>query len=317
MNARGGASKARFKAGAADAGERLDRFAAAQTPELSRARIQALIAAGAVKITGQTGGPAPSRRMRAGETVEINIPPPAPARPAAQNIPLNVLYEDAHLLVIDKPAGLVTHPAPGNPDRTLVNAVLGRLAARGEPAPEIGGAGRPGIVHRLDKDTSGLMAVAKTDAAHQGLTRQFQARTVERAYLAALRRAPSPPAGEVDAPIGRDPKNRKRMAVVRRGGKPAVTRYKTKKIPPGGGALVECRLLSGRTHQIRVHMAHIGCPVAGDPLYGGRRGGQEGGQLLQACTLGFEHPVTGGKLSFRAAMCPRIAAFAAAPENQT
>ncbi|MHC8509995.1 MAG: RluA family pseudouridine synthase [Rhodospirillales bacterium] len=345
MNARGGASGAaavRLSAGADAAGERLDRFLAARMPEFSRARVQALIAAGAVRITGADAGAgagekaeaaalSPARKMREGETVEVFPPPPEPARPAAQAIPLDVVYEDPHLLVINKPAGLVTHPAPGNRDSTLVNAVLGRLAARGEPAPEIGGAERPGIVHRLDKDTSGLMAVAKTDAAHQGLAAQFEARTVERAYLAVLCGAPSPPSGEIDAPIGRDPRNRKRMAVVRRGGKPAVTRYKTKKLFGAGFSLAECRLLSGRTHQIRVHMAHIGCPVAGDPLYGGRRR-QRGaavvvpapvpvaapapaGQLLQAYLLGFVHPVTGEKLSFRADVCARISAFTDALDN--
>lgn len=325
MNAQRGAGKTRFLAGTADTGTRLDRFLARAAPEYSRARVQALIAAGAVMIEGGAAETlSPARKMREGETVELSPPPPEPARPAAQMIPLEVLYEDNHLLVINKPAGLVTHPAPGNPDSTLVNAVLGRLAARGEPAPEIGGAERPGIVHRLDKDTSGLMVIAKTDAAHQGLARQFQDRTAERAYMAVLLGAPSPPAGEVDAPIGRDARNRKRMAVTRRGGKAAVTRYKTQKIfADAEFALVECRLLSGRTHQIRVHMAHIGCPVAGDPLYAGRRGRKKDadallalkeGQLLQAHVLGFTHPATGKKLSFRAEPDPRIRAFTDALE---
>jgi 23S rRNA pseudouridine1911/1915/1917 synthase len=227
---------------------------------------------------------------------------------------LDILYEDAELIVIDKPPGLVVHPAPGNPDRTLVNALLAHC---GEALTGIGGERRPGIVHRLDKDTSGVMVAAKTQAAHAGLVASFVARDIERAYLAVVWGVPAPRSGEIAGNIGRSPRNRKKMAVLERGGRPARTRYRTietlaETLAEAQVSLVECRLLSGRTHQIRVHMAAAGHPLLGDPLYG-RAGASRarrlpeaaqaalaalGRQALHARTLGFRHPVTGEALRF-------------------
>ena len=230
-------------------------------------------------------------------------------------MPLTILFEDRHLIVLDKPAGLVVHPAPGNQDGTLVNALL---AHAGEELTGIGGERRPGIVHRLDKDTSGVMVVAKTDLAHQALSTAFATRDLERAYLALAWGVPSRPAGEVDAPIGRHPTDRKRMAVVTRGGKPALTRFATERAWGTGCALLRCRLATGRTHQIRVHLSQIGHPLVGDPVYLRRIPAAARilpatardallafpRQALHAESLGFRHPATGELLRFAAPLPP-------------
>ncbi len=305
----------------AEAGERLDRLLAARLPDLSRSRLKNLIEAGRLSAGGATIVE-PSYRVKPGQRLILAVPAAVPARPQAQAMPLDILYEDAELIVIDKPPGLVVHPAPGNPDRTLVNALLAHC---GEGLTGIGGERRPGIVHRLDKDTSGVMVAAKTQAAHASLVASFAAREIERAYLAVVWGAPQPRSGEIAGNIGRSPRNRKKMAVLDRGGRPARTRYRVLKVlTPGGGpggapggpegqaALVECRLLSGRTHQIRVHLAAAGHPLLGDPLYG-RAGASRARRLpeaaqaalkaldrqaLHARTLGFRHPVTAEALRF-------------------
>ena len=284
--------------------ERLDRALARLVPALSRSRLKALIEAGQVS---RDGAPVrePSTRVKAGQNFAIIIPNPQPATPAAQPIALTILYEDADLIVVDKPAGLVVHPAPGNLDLTLVNALLAHC---GESLTGIGGVLRPGIVHRLDKDTSGVLVAAKSARAHAGLVEQFARRAVARRYLAVVWGSPSPAAGAVEAPIGRSPANRKKMAVVARGGKAALTRYRTlARYAGGAAALLECRLATGRTHQIRVHLAHIGHAVLGDAVYGRTRRGASavaaaaariGRQALHANSLGFVHPVSGEALSF-------------------
>jgi 23S rRNA pseudouridine1911/1915/1917 synthase len=350
-------------AGPGDSGERLDRvLAAALAPNLSRARIQALIRQGHVTLGhpssgGQSGGETisdPDLRVKQGQTFAIFVPDPVSATPKAQAIPLNVVYEDEALIVIDKPAGLVVHPAPGNPDLTLVNALIAHC---GNSLSGIGGERRPGIVHRLDKDTSGLMVAAKNDRAHVALAAAFKARKIERAYTALVWGAPgqvdgkgtggssAAAAGEITGNIGRSPRNRKKMAVLRRGGRVATTRYRTVTRYGAKGrylaARLECRLLTGRTHQIRVHLAHIGHPVIGDPTYGGasRRllarleesGGDAktddaasraaaavralGRQALHAHLIGFDHPIGGDRLRFESALPPDIKALADSLES--
>jgi len=296
------------------AGERLDRALAValalERPEdpPSRSRIKALIAAGAVAENGATISD-PSRRVKPGQALTIAFPPAADAEIAAQRLPLDIVYEDEHLIVIDKPPGLVVHPAPGNPDRTLVNALLAHCGAS---LSGIGGVARPGIVHRLDKDTSGLLVAAKTDAAHHGLAAQFARHQVQRTYAAVVWGVPRPLRGEIEGAIGRSGRDRKKMAVVRGGrGKPALTRYRVlKPLAHGAASLIECQLATGRTHQIRVHFAAKGHPLIGDPVYGrpaGRRqvapalaalAGAFPRQALDAFSLGFEHPVTGKALQF-------------------
>jgi 23S rRNA pseudouridine1911/1915/1917 synthase len=287
--------------------ERLDRALARLLPELSRSRLKALIESGQVTRAGAPDDVVrePSTKVGAGQTFAIILPNPRPALPQAQAIDLVVLYEDQDLIVIDKPAGLVVHPAPGNQDLTLVNALLAHC---GESLTGIGGVLRPGIVHRLDKDTSGILVAAKSARAHAGLTQQFARRSVTRSYLAAAWGAPNPAAGEISGAIGRSPVNRKKMAVVARGGKAALTRYRTLRRYAGGAAsLLECRLATGRTHQIRVHLAHIGHALLGDPLYGRPRAAAPrvaaaaarlGRQALHANALGFVHPASGAPLSF-------------------
>jgi 23S rRNA pseudouridine1911/1915/1917 synthase len=292
------------------AGDRLDRALAtslaAQEPAPSRSRIKALIAEGRVTSDGRTISD-PSRRVKPGQVFAVTLPAVHEAHAAAQAMPLEILYEDRDLIVIDKPAGLVVHPAPGNPDRTLVNALLAHCA---DSLSGIGGVVRPGIVHRLDKDTSGLMVAAKNDAAHQSLVAQFAARTIERAYQAVVWGVPRPREGTMTGAIGRSPRDRKKMAVVRSGGKPAVTHYRVlRPLADDRASLVECRLATGRTHQIRVHLTASGHPLIGDPVYG-RKGGrgipaQDGAgisdfprQALDAVTLGFQHPRTGKHLRF-------------------
>ena len=242
----------------------------------------------------------------------LHIPPPAPARLEGQAIPLAIVHEDEHLLVVDKPAGLVVHPAPGHAEGTLVNALIAHC---GDNLSGVGGERRPGIVHRLDKDTTGLMVVAKNDGAHMRLAAALAAREVRRDYLALVRGRPAPPSGEVTGAIGRNPANRKKMAVTG-AGKPALTRYRTGHVWNDAAALLACSLATGRTHQIRVHMASIGHAVLGDPLYGGGRGLRPGQmpepagsavaglrrQALHAARLEFHHPATNVRHVFESAM---------------
>ena len=286
------------------AGVRLDRLLAEATPDLSRNRIQALLRENCVTMGGAVIAD-PSRKTRTGEVFEVTVPAPVAAIPAAQAIALDVVYEDDDLIVINKPAGLVVHPGAGNPDHTLVNALLAHCAGS---LSGIGGVERPGIVHRLDKETSGLMVAAKTDLAHQSLARQFATHDMERAYAAVVWGVPKVSEGEIVGNIGRSPRNRQKMAVVARGGKTALTRYTLTRVLGQGrqASLVECRLATGRTHQIRVHMAHLGNPVVGDPVYGGqRRPGPLGNlrlpierQALHAFLIGFTHPRRDEKLQF-------------------
>lgn len=285
-------------------GWRLDRALADAVRTLSRERLKVLIASGAVSRDG-TLTRDPAKRASAGDLFTVTVPLPAPAHNEAQDIPLVVAYEDDHLIVIDKPAGLVVHPAAGNLDGTLVNALLhhcdGSLSG-------IGGVARPGIVHRIDKDTSGLMIAAKTDRAHVGLARQFHDHTIDRRYKAIVGGIPRPAAGKVDAPLARSPANRKKIAIVANG-KRAVTHFTTIDTL-ADAALVECRLETGRTHQVRVHMASIGHALLGDPVYGRTKGNQRAlldrldfhRQALHAAHLGFIHPIDGAALAFDSAM---------------
>lgn len=284
-------------------GARLDKWLAGAIPELSRSRLKALIEEGAVKVAGAVQRD-PAQKVQAGQSVRVSVPEPEPAQPEAEDIDLHVTYEDEHLIVIDKPAGLVVHPAAGNPAGTLVNALLAHC---GPSLAGIGGVKRPGIVHRIDKDTSGLLVVAKTDAAHAGLTAQFAAHTVERRYDALVWGVLKYLDGIITGNIGRSASNRKKMAVLRRGGKPAETGYDTVAVFGTVASHVQCRLKTGRTHQIRVHMSHHGHPLIGDQVYGRPRAKRNldpiitdfPRQALHAATLGFIHPVTEKKLSFK------------------
>ena len=292
---------------ASSAGERLDRALAAAVPELSRSRLQALIAAGALSLDGVVLDDA-SAKAQAGAYVLL-VPPPEAATPQAQDLPLAILYEDADLIVVDKAAGMAAHPAPGTPDGTLVNALLHHCAGS---LSGIGGVMRPGIVHRLDKDTSGVMVAAKSDRAHQGLAALFAAHDLERSYTALARGAPQPARGTITTRLGRSPHDRKKMAVLKTGGREAVTHYRTQAVfgPPDKplAARVLCRLETGRTHQIRVHLAHKGAPCLGDAVYGHgapaaavRQAIVDSGlmrQALHASVLGFVHPVTAEPLRF-------------------
>ena len=298
-------------AGPTQAGQRLDRFLADSISTLSRSRVKTLIEAGHAR-QGETPLREPAEPVRAGAIYSLSLPPPAPAAPQPQPIALTILYEDTDLIVLDKPAGLVVHPAPGNPDGTLVNALLAHC---GPGFTGIGAERRPGIVHRLDKDTSGVMVVAKTQPANDALTAAFAARDLDRAYLALVWGLPSSLTGEIEGAIGRDPRERKRMAVVARGGKPALTHYRTLRAWQASAALLECRLATGRTHQIRVHLASRGHPVVGDPLYLRRIPAAAKTlppsirqtlldfprQALHATRLGFAHPVTRAPMAFETA----------------
>ncbi len=281
---------------------RLDRALVEAIPDLSRARIQALIGEGALSVNGSPISD-PSATRYSGQAFSLAVPLPRPDHAQPQSIPLDIQFEDEHLIIVNKPAGLVVHPAAGHADGTLVNALLhhcmGRLSG-------IGGVERPGIVHRIDRDTSGLLVVAKTDKAHEGLAKLFAAHDIERRYLAVVTGLPTPPAGTVRTQIGRSPNDRKKMAVLPDGkGKHAVTHFRMieafKKT-----ALVECRLETGRTHQVRVHMAHIGHPLIGDATYNIRQKSFRFGpnqsyftrQALHAASLGFIHPITGEHLGF-------------------
>ena len=327
-----GGDVVRIELGADLAGQRLDKALATAAPDLSRARLQALIAAGQVSLVVEGRAP---RAMTDGKTkapagaYEVLIPPPVAAEPLPENIPLSVLYEDAHLIVIDKPAGMAAHPAPGCETGTLVNALLFHCGAS---LSGIGGVARPGIVHRLDKETSGVMVAAKTDAAHQGLSALFAKHDIDRMYLALVRGAPHPAADTITTQLGRSPGDRKKMAVLKSGGREAITHYRVEKtFGPADksrnaplASRVACRLETGRTHQIRVHMASKGSPCLGDPVYGAgapaapvKAALTEIGfsrQALHAAVLGFVHPITRELLRFETPLPPDMAALEAALE---
>lgn len=284
-----------------EAGERLDRFLAAHFDTLSRTRLKRLVEAGQVTSSGTTITD-PSLRVKLGQDFLVDLPAPVADRPEPQPMALDIVYEDQHLIVLDKPAGLVVHPAPGSPDHTLVNALLAHC---GNSLSGIGGVKRPGIVHRLDKNTSGLLLVAKTDLAHRKLSADFAAHSLTRTYLAVVRGVPNPRSGEIASRIGRSLQNRKKMAVVARGGKEAVTRYRVLRSFGLSAALVECRLATGRTHQIRVHLTAKGHPLIGDLVYGRTRAGSLPPQAaafrrqaLHAHVIEFEHPASGQYLAF-------------------
>ncbi len=288
------------------AGWRLDRALAAAVPTLSRERLKALISKGDVTDPAGIAVRDPAAKVVPG-LYFVAVPCATPAHNIAQDIALEIIHEDDHLLIVDKPAGMVVHPAAGNPDGTLVNALLHHCAGR---LSGIGGVARPGIVHRIDKDTSGLLVVAKTDVAHEGLAKQFASHSIERCYLAIAAGVPNPPSGTIDAPLARSSANRKKMAIVEdKRGKRAVTHYRIVQ-PLRNAALVECRLETGRTHQVRVHMASIGHGLLGDPVYG--KGGSDHRNLLNrldfrrqalhAAGLGFVHPVSKENLSFKSAL---------------
>jgi 23S rRNA pseudouridine1911/1915/1917 synthase len=286
---------------------RLDKALAERLPDLSRARIQALIAERRLSRDGRVIVDG-SSRATAGE-YRLDVPPPEPAEPRAEAIPLVILYEDASLIVVDKPPGMAMHPAPGSETGTLVNALLAHC---GDSLSGIGGVARPGIVHRIDKDTSGVVVVAKTDAAHQGLSALFAAHDIARVYVALTRGAPHPAKGTIEGAIARSPRDRKKMAIVKSGGRHAITHYAVERTFGAPerplAARVACRLETGRTHQIRVHLASKGAPCLGDPTYGSgqpaapvREAIAEAGltrQALHAAVLGFRHPITGEALRF-------------------
>jgi len=288
-------------------GGRLDRAVAEAIPDLSRARVQALMSQGALSREGVVMAD-PSAKVSPG-LYRLVIPPTVSAEPRGEDLDLSVLFEDAYLIVIDKPAGMSAHPAPGSQSGTLVNALIHHCGAT---LSGIGGVARPGIVHRLDKNTSGVMVAAKTDAAHQGLSKLFAAHDIERAYIALTRGAPSPPSGSVVTRIGRSSSDRKKMAVLMSGGREAITHYVVQKtFGPAArpsAAKVICRLETGRTHQIRVHLAHKGAPCLGDPTYGSGSPtpmvrsaiarANLARQALHAAVLGFVHPITGEGLRF-------------------
>ncbi|WP_031549490.1 RluA family pseudouridine synthase [Parvularcula oceani] len=312
-----------FTADESAAGERIDRWLAGLLAPVTRNRVKAMIEGGALLRDGAPHTD-PSYRLRGGETVTLTPPPVEDAEPKAQDIPLNVLFEDEYLIVLDKPAGMVVHPAAGNWSGTLVNALLHHCAGS---LSGIGGVARPGIVHRLDKETSGVMVVAKSDEAHQGLTTLWQAHDVERAYLAICHGSPRPAVGTIELPLARAGGDKRKQAVTdweNPAGREAITHFKRleaygtgrAKLPGDSVAsLIECRLETGRTHQIRVHMSHVGHPLVGDPVYGrtglaGLRPEDEAAeralgvvskfrrQALHAAILGFAHPITGEDLRF-------------------
>jgi 23S rRNA pseudouridine1911/1915/1917 synthase len=296
--------------------QRLDKALAARLADISRARLQTLIAAGALSREGAVVLE-PASKAIAGRYV-LCVPAPIAAEPEPEAIPLTVLFEDEHLIVIDKPAGMAVHPSPGHARGTLVNALLHHCAGS---LSGVGGVARPGIVHRLDKDTSGVMVAAKSDAAHAGLSALFAAHDLERVYIALTRGAPEPARGTIATRIGRSPHDRKKMAVLRSGGREAITHYQVeRRFGPAErphAARVACRLETGRTHQIRVHLAAKGAPCLGDPVYGSSppakavreaiEAADLARQALHAAVLGFSHPVTGEALRFETSPPPDMA----------
>ena len=283
-----------------DTGQRLDRFLAAHCPDLSRSQLQRLIADGYVALDG--GPVVAATKARAGQRISLTVPDPVEGDLAPEDIPLDVVHEDSDLLVVDKPAGMTVHPGPGHRSGTLANAVL----AHCPDLQGIGGTLRPGIVHRLDKNTSGLIVVAKTQKAHTRLSSQLKQRRFKKVYVALLRGRLSPVEAIIEAPIGRDPRDRKRMAVVT-GGRESVTRYTVLEYP-AGYSLVEVRPTTGRTHQIRVHLTSLGHPLIGDAVYGQAHAGLNR-HFLHAKILGFEHPSTGATVEFRAELPPELREF--------
>jgi 23S rRNA pseudouridine1911/1915/1917 synthase len=278
-------------------GERLDVFIARSLPGLTRSRVKKLIEDGHVTVAGERAKA--SLRLEPGQRVAVDVPAARDPSAEAEAIPLDILYEDSDLLVINKPPGMTVHPSPGHESHTLVNAIL----AHCDDLSGIGGVLRPGIVHRLDRDTSGVILVAKNDAAHNGLARQLKERLVEKTYLALVEGTPKPAEGVIDAPIARDPKNRQRMAIVE-GGRDSVTAYRVVERFPGY-ALVEARPRTGRTHQIRVHLAAIGHPIAGDRIYG-HAARDLPRQFLHAWRIVFTHPHTGERVEFEAPLPPDL-----------
>ena len=305
----------------AGAGERLDRWLAGVMPDLSRARLQAIITGGGVLVDGRAARP--SLRLKTGQAISVRLPAPQPAVPLPEDIPLSVIYEDSHLLVVDKPAGLVVHPGAGRATGTLVNALLHRV----RDLSGIGGVLRPGIVHRLDRGTSGLLVVAKDDASHLALSRQFSGRTVEKEYLAVVLGVPRAAQGTIDVPIGRDPVHRKRMSARAPRGRTARSTYRVVEALDGA-ALLRVRIATGRTHQIRVHLAAVGHPVAGDPTYGGQRRPASrrpearaavealSRPALHAAYLAFSHPASGERVSFSSPLPPDLEVLLAALREQ-
>ena len=322
-------------AGDDDKGTRLDRFLSEQLDTLSRSRAKTLIKEGCVrqqKGTQDMVQDDPRCPVEPGVTYLVQMPDPVPATPLPENIPLDILFEDRDLILINKPAGMAVHPAPGTWQGTLVNALLHHCQGQ---LPGIGGVERPGIVHRIDKDTTGILVVAKTEAAHKGLSERFASHDIDRTYLALARGRPRPSRGRVETDIARSPRDRKKMAVVETGfGRHAVTHYETlesygevsKSEALPAAALIKCSLETGRTHQIRVHMAHLGCALIGDPVYGRHRGIKAFGrgpdfdlatqlarkltrQALHAASLGFDHPVTGEPLLFESELPADMAAL--------
>jgi 23S rRNA pseudouridine1911/1915/1917 synthase len=306
-------------------GERVDRALAARLPDLSRSRLKSLIEQGRVR-SGERTISDPSQRVKPGQNFAILIPEASAPEPRGEEIPLAVRYEDEALIVIDKPAGMVVHPAPGSESATLVNALIAHCGAS---LSGIGGVRRPGIVHRLDKDTSGLLVAAKHDIAHRKLAEDFAAHRVERAYQAVVWGVPAKKSGEIEGNIGRHPVHRKKMTVLAKGGKPALTRYRVLRSFGRLASLVECRLATGRTHQIRVHLASIGHPLLGDPVYGRAtparlkalppkvRAAVAGfkRQALHAWLLGFKHPVSGETLRWESPLPPDLQALVSSLES--
>jgi 23S rRNA pseudouridine1911/1915/1917 synthase len=273
----------------ADGDARLDKYVCAHHPELSRTQVQKLIAAGNITVNGQKAKP--GLRLNAGDRIDVTLPPTPPQELKPEAIPLKIIYEDDDLLAVDKPAGLTVHPAPGHPGHTLVNAILAYFPH----LADIGDSLRPGVVHRLDKDTSGVMLVAKNQAAQANLSKQFKSHSVTKAYLALVKGKLEPESGIIEADIGRDPRNRKKMAVVAQG-REARTEYRVVKYV-GGYTLLEVMPETGRTHQIRVHLAAIGFPVVGDKVYG-VKSKYLARQFLHACRLGFKLPSSGEYIEF-------------------
>lgn len=306
-------------------GERVDRALAARLPDLSRSRLKSLIEQGRVR-SGERTISDPSQRVKPGQNFAILIPEASAPEPRGEEIPLAIRYEDEALIVIDKPAGMVVHPAPGSESATLVNALIAHCGAS---LSGIGGVRRPGIVHRLDKDTSGLLVAAKHDVAHRKLAEDFAAHRVERAYQAVVWGVPAKKSGEIEGNIGRHPVHRKKMTVLAKGGKPALTRYRVLRSFGRLASLVECRLATGRTHQIRVHLASIGHPLLGDPTYGRATPARLSAlppkvraavagfkrQALHAWLLGFKHPVSGETLRWESPLPPDLQALISSLES--